>query len=203
MTTELITALITFAFVTSITPGPNNLMLMTSGINFGFNRTLPHMMGVAIGFTFMIAMIGIGLKEVFDAFPISYQILKIISVVFLSYLAWKIANAAPLKKDQSEITAKPLSFIQAAAFQWINPKAWIMAVSAIGTYTTSDQTIWSMILVAIIFGAINMPSISIWVAMGTKLQRFLNSSLRLKIFNISAAALLIFSLAPVLISGFS
>ncbi len=203
MTIELITALIAFAFVTSITPGPNNLMLMTSAINFGFRRTLPHMLGVALGFTFMIAMIGLGLKEIFDAFPISYQILKIISVIFLSYLAWKIANAAPLKKNGNNNTTKPLNFLQAAAFQWINPKAWIMAVSAIGTYTTSDQTMLGMILVAVIFGAINLPSISIWVAMGTKLQSFLNSALRLRIFNVTAALLLIFSLAPVLLSGFS
>lgn len=202
MTIELITALIAFAFVTSITPGPNNLMLMASGINFGFKLTLPHMMGVAIGFTFMIAMIGIGLKEVFDALPITYQILKIISMIFLSYLAWKIANAAPTKTN-TETTSKPLSFIQAAAFQWINPKAWIMAVSAIGTYTVSDQTFWSMIWVAIIFGAINLPSISLWVAMGTQLQKFLNSTLRLRIFNISAALLLILSMVPVLLKGFT
>lgn len=203
MTLDLISALIAFAFVTSITPGPNNLMLMASGINFGFNRTLPHMMGVAIGFTFMMAMIGIGLKEVFDTFPITYQILKIISAIFLSYLAWKIANTAPLHQDNNQKESEPLSFIQAAAFQWINPKAWIMAVSAIGTYTPSGQSFWDMILVALIFGAINLPSVSIWVAMGTQLQRFLNSPLRLKIFNISTALLLILSLVPVLLNGFS
>ena len=200
MTIDLITALIAFAFVTSITPGPNNLMLMASSINFGFSRTLPHMMGVAIGFTFMIGMIGIGLKEVFDAFPMSYTILKIISVIFLSYLAWKIANAAPLQKNSNHENSKPLNFIQAAAFQWINPKAWIMAISAIGTYTPNEQTIYSILAVAIIFGAINLPSVSIWVGMGTQLQRILNNTLRLKIFNITAALLLIFSLIPVLLN---
>lgn len=203
MTLELITALITFAFVTSITPGPNNLMLMASGINFGFRRTLPHMMGVGIGFTFMIAIIGIGLKEVFDAFPIAYEILKIISIIFLSYLAWKIANAAPLKKKNNVENSRPLNFLQAAAFQWVNPKAWIMSVSAIGTYTTDDQTFLGMIFVALIFGAINLPSVSLWVITGTKLQMFLNNPRRLKIFNVTAAILLMASLAPVLLKGFS
>ena len=198
MTLDLITALIAFAFVTSITPGPNNLMLMISGTNFGFSRTIPHMMGVAIGFTFMIGMIGVGLKEMFDAFPMSYNILKIISVIFLTYLAWKIANAAPLNKDDVKKNAKPLNFLQAAAFQWINPKAWIMAVSAIGTYTSGSESMMNIILVALIFGAINLPSVSLWVCMGTQLQRILNSSIRLKIFNISAALLLIGSLYPVI-----
>jgi threonine/homoserine/homoserine lactone efflux protein len=198
MTLELITALIAFAFVSSITPGPNNLMLMASGINFGFTRTFPHMMGVALGFTLMIGLIGIGLKEVFDTYPITYSLLKIISILFLSYLAWKIATAAPLDKNSSKKNVKPLSFVQAAAFQWINPKAWIMAVSAIGTYTPSEQTIYSILIVAGIFGIVNLPSISAWVCMGTQLQRVLNNPLRLRIFNISAALLLVGSLYPVI-----
>jgi threonine/homoserine/homoserine lactone efflux protein len=173
-------------------------MLMASGINFGFARTFPHMMGVALGFTLMISLIGIGLKEVFDAYPVTYSLLKSISILFLSYLAWKIATAAPLNKNADIKDVKPLNFIQAAAFQWINPKAWIMAVSAIGTYTPSEQTIYSILIVAGIFGAINLPSISAWVCMGTQLQRVLNNPLRLRIFNIAAALLLMGSLYPVI-----
>ena len=201
MTLDLITALMAFAFVTSITPGPNNLMLMASGINYGFTRTLPHMMGVAIGFTLMIGLIGIGLKEVFDAYPLTYTTLRIISIIFLGYLAWKIASTSPSNKKENLTNTKPLSFTQAAAFQWINPKAWIMAVNAIGTYTPSEQTTYSIMIIAGIFGAINLPSVSIWVGMGTQLQRVLNNPLRLRIFNITAALLLIGSLYPVILGS--
>ena len=116
MSYDLLLALTLFAFVSSITPGPNNLMLMASGANFGFRRTLPHMLGVVIGFTLMIVLFGVGLVQVFDLYPISHQILKVVSVIYLLWLAWKIANAAPPEGDvQSEGT--PITFFQAALFQ--------------------------------------------------------------------------------------
>jgi threonine/homoserine/homoserine lactone efflux protein len=120
MTYEIVLGLAVFSLVSSITPGPNNLMLMASGANFGFRRTVPHMLGVAIGFTVMVLLIGLGLVQVFDAFPISYQVLKVVSVLYLLYLAWKIGTAAPAQEDENA-AGTPFTFVQAALFQWVNP----------------------------------------------------------------------------------
>jgi len=197
MSFEIVTALIAFAFVTTITPGPNNLMLMVSGINFGFRRTVPHMLGIAVGMGVMILSIGIGLKEVFDLFPISYTVLKIISMIFLGYLSWKIAMASSMQIGDLNKESKPLNFIQAALFQWVNPKAWIMSVTAVSAYAP-DKTVIGMIVVALVFVLISLPSISVWAYLGTQLQKILTNNVKLKIFNISAAILLILSLYPVL-----
>lgn len=195
MTHELLFALITFAFVSSITPGPNNLMLMASGANFGFRRTVPHMLGIGIGFTLMVVLVGIGLLQVFDAFPISYTVLKALSVMYLLYLAWKIANAAPAQA--ADTSGTPMTFLQAAAFQWVNPKAWAMALTATSAYAP-DQTLAAIGLVALIFGAVNLPSVSTWTVLGQQLARFLTNPRRLAIFNWTMGALLVASLYPVI-----
>jgi threonine/homoserine/homoserine lactone efflux protein len=195
MTYTFLAPFVWFAFVASITPGPNNLMLMASGANFGFRRTLPHMLGVGLGFVFMVAMVGIGLAGVFDAFPWSYTALKVVSVLYLLYLAWKIANAAP--PEPGAKAGKPFTFLQAAAFQWVNPKAWAMAVSAVTVYAPS-RDLMTMLLIAALFGAVNLPSISAWVMMGQQMQRFLTNPARLRAFNIVMALLLVASLLLVL-----
>ncbi|MGR3616694.1 MAG: LysE family translocator [Paracoccaceae bacterium] len=195
MTSNLLIALASFAFVSSVTPGPNNLMLMASGANFGFRRTIPHMLGIGLGFTFMTLLVGVGLIQVFDRFPISYTVLKIVSVVYLLYLAWKIANAAPISGG-AETTGTPMSFFQAAAFQWVNPKAWAMALTAISAYAP-DQTLAAIGLVAAIFGIINLPSVSVWTLMGQQMARFLTNPRRLAIYNRTMAVLLVLSLYPV------
>jgi threonine/homoserine/homoserine lactone efflux protein len=197
MTMQLLPALVAFAFVTSITPGPNNLMLMTSGANFGWTRTIPHMLGVGIGFTVMIVLIGAGLIQVFELWPLTHTILKIASVLFLAYLAWKIANAAPPAAAQDE-TGTPLTFLQASLFQWVNPKAWAMALSAIGAYRPEGSGLIGAFLVAVVFGLVNIPSISCWVMLGTQLRRLLNVPWKLRAFNFTAAALLLASLYPIL-----
>lgn len=196
MTYEIALALAVFALVSSITPGPNNLMLMASGANFGFRRTLPHMLGVALGFTFMVLLIGVGLVQVFDAFPVSYQILKVVSVVYLVYLAWKISTAAAI--EGAAVTGRPFTFVQAVLFQWVNPKAWTMALTAVTVYSPS-QSVTAMAFVAAVFGAVNLPCISLWATLGQQLRRVLTSPTRLRTFNISMAVLLVSSLYPVLI----
>jgi threonine/homoserine/homoserine lactone efflux protein len=195
---EIIMALTLFAFASSISPGPNNLMLMSSGANFGFRRTLPHMLGVGLGFTLMVALVGVGIMQVFDLYPSSYLILKWCSVVYLIYLSYKVATASAPEKKESN-TTKPFSFIQAVLFQWVNPKAWTMALTSIGIYAP-QRDISSVIIVALIFGAVNLPSISVWVVIGQKLQKILSSVKRLRIFNAVMAALLLASLYPVLAS---
>ncbi|MHA3914626.1 LysE family translocator [Halovulum sp. GXIMD14793] len=195
MTYDLLTALIAFAFVTSVTPGPNNLMLMASGANFGFRRSIPHMLGISIGFVGMVALIGLGLGRIFDIFPVSYVILKVLSVAFLLYLAFKIATAAPI--EEGAATGHPLTFLQAAAFQWVNPKAWAMAIGAITAYA-AEQSWQSVLIVAAVFGAVNLPSITLWTTLGREAKRVLTSPERLRLFNWTMAGLLVASLWPVL-----
>jgi threonine/homoserine/homoserine lactone efflux protein len=196
MTTELLIGLAVFALVSSIPPGPNNLMLRASGANFGFRRSVPHMLGVSIGFTVMVLLVGVGLMQVFQAYPVTFRLLKIVSVVYLVYLAWRIGTAAPPEGDPTA-TGKPLTFIQAALFQWVNPKAWTMALTAISAYSPSHSIV-AIGFVAAIFGAINLPCISVWTTLGQRLAAVLDSPARLRLFNRLMAVLLLASLYPVL-----
>jgi threonine/homoserine/homoserine lactone efflux protein len=197
MSPELFTALVGFAFVTSVTPGPNNLMLMASGANFGVRRTLPHMLGVALGFTLMVALVGVGLMSVFDMFPVAHTMLKVVSVVYLLWLAWKIANAAaPGTGAAGGVTGTPMTFLQAAAFQWVNPKAWAMALSAIAAYAP-DRSLAAAALVAVVFGLVNLPSVSAWAVLGQQIRHVLTNATRLRLFNWTMAALLVATLYPV------
>jgi len=196
MNYEILSALTVFAFVSSITPGPNNLMLMSSGVNFGFKQSIPHLLGVGIGFTLMIALVGLGVIQVFDSFPLSYEILKVFSIVYLIYLAFKIALSDSTIENKPSNT-KPFTFIQAALFQWVNPKAWTMALTAISIYAPS-KSLASVLLVALIFGLINLPCISSWIVLGQRMQVFLTNQKYLKTFNITMATLLIVSVYPAL-----
>lgn len=202
LTADLLLALAAFAFVSSITPGPNNLMLMASGTNFGFVRTIPHMLGVAIGFTFMIALVGAGLVKVFEAFPVAHTILKVGSVAYLLYLAWKIATSAPPgskagANGAAKADARPMTFVQAALFQWVNPKAWTMALTAVTAYSIPSDPVLSLAVVAIVFGLINLPSISTWALMGVQLRRFLDDPRKLRVFNVAMAVILVATLYPI------
>ncbi len=197
MSFDVILALIGFAAISSITPGPNNLMLMASGANFGLVRTVPHMLGVSFGFVFMVVLVGAGLVQVFDAFPVTYTVLKVVSVTYLLYLAWKIAsNRKPLRGAQA--SGKAMTFLQAAAFQWVNPKAWTMALTALGVYAPPSPTLMNILVVAGVFGLTNFPAITTWVLMGQQLSRFLNTPRRLMIFNVTAGVLLVAALYPIL-----
>ena len=193
MNQSALLALSAFAFVSSITPGPNNMMLMASGANFGLRRTVPHALGVGLGFMLMIVLVGVGLMGLFDLFPALGTILKLVSVAYLLWLAWKIANAAAPDTD-SGARGKPMSFVQAMLFQWVNPKAWSMALSAIALYAP-DRNLAAVALVALVFGVINLPSCSTWAVMGTALRGWLSSPARLRAFNWTMAALLVGSLA--------
>jgi threonine/homoserine/homoserine lactone efflux protein len=198
ITPELLAALAVFAAVSSVTPGPNNLMLMASGINFGFRRTLPHMLGVGLGFTLMIILIGLGVMQFIEAIPASGLAIAILSAVYMLYMAWKIAttNTAPQIADGQVSGSKPFTFLQAALFQWVNPKAWTMALTAISIYTPKSQGWLAIFIVAGIFGIINLPCTSLWAAMGAKMSVLLSDPIRRRVFNIIAALLLVASLYP-------
>lgn len=195
MTYETLLALLGFAFVTSVTPGPNNLMLMASGANFGFRRTIPHMMGISFGFGLMCFVMGLGVAGAMLALPATGLVLKVVSVAYMLWLAWKIAHASA--PEAAAEAGRPMTFVQAAAFQWVNPKAWTMALGAIALYA-ADRSLWSLGLVAVVFTLVNLPSVSLWAMMGQGMRRWLTNPARLRAFNWTMAAALVASLLPVL-----
>lgn len=185
-----------FAITTCITPGPNNTMIMTSGLNYGIRRSLPHYFGIVLGFSLMVLAVGLGLATMFEAIPILFIILKILGIIYLSYLAYKIASAPVDLLAQS--TAKPFTFVQAAAFQWVNPKAWVLAVGATVTYTVlSDTYSFQVLVISLIFLVFGAPCILMWLWFGSALKNLLQKPQTVRIFNISMAILLMTSLLPV------
>ena len=197
LTPELVAALALFAFVSSITPGPNNTMLMASGANFGFRATIPHLLGVALGFGVMVLAVGLGLGGLFAAYPQLHAILAVAGAAYLLWLAWKLATAKGIGTGAGG--AQPQTFLQAAAFQWVNPKAWAMALGAVTTYVPRENYVANIVLVSAIFMAINLPCVASWTGFGVGLRRFLDRPAILRAFNIGMAALLVISLAPALI----
>ncbi|KPB27671.1 MULTISPECIES: LysE family translocator [Pseudomonas] len=195
---DLLLAFTLFAFVTSITPGPNNMMLLASGVNFGFSRTLPHMLGISVGFFVLVLAVGFGLGSVFKAWPVLYTILRYVGAAYLLYLAWKIATSGPAS-DNVDSQGKPLSFMSAALFQWVNPKAWIMAIGAISTYTPMQGYFYNVLVISAVFALINLPSVGVWAGFGSLLRNVLRDPLGLRIFNGVMAALLVASLYPLFI----
>lgn len=196
MPIDSLLALLVFAFVTSITPGPNNLMLLASGVNFGFWRTLPHMLGVMGGFCFLLSCVGFGLGVLLTAYPTFHLALKIAGGSYLLYLAWRIATSRTL--GQSQAGAAPMSFLGASLFQWVNPKAWMMALTSIALYAAPDSDSLSIFLVALVFGVVNLPCIAIWVGCGSALRRLLAAPERLRWFNGLMGLLLALTLIPML-----
>ena len=195
MTPELVLALVAFAFVTSITPGPNNLMLLASGAAFGFRRSVPHMLGVGIGFVAMTVLVGLGLAGLIEAAPGLRLALKAAGVGYMLWFAWKILNAgAP---GEAGAAARPMRFHEAALFQWVNPKAWAMALTAVTAYAPGG-TLPAMAMVAVIFGLVNIPSVGSWTLLGQGMRRFLTSDRRRRAFNATMAVLLVGSLWPLL-----
>ncbi|MCV6904480.1 MAG: LysE family translocator [Achromobacter xylosoxidans] len=192
---SLLGPLALFALVSSITPGPNNVMLAASGLNFGFRRSMPHLLGVNLGFTLMIFLVGVGLGSVFQQAPVLYTVLKYVGAAYLLYLAWKIANSGGV--EEGEARGKPMTFLQAAAFQWVNPKAWVMAVGIIATYTPQAGFFANLVIATLVCGLVNLPSIGIWVTFGTALRRVLHKPWAIRAFNITMALLLVASLYPV------
>jgi len=196
MALDTFLALLLFAFTTSITPGPNNMMLFTSGVNFGFRRTIPHMLGIGVGFFVLLIAVGLGLGALLHTVPLLYTALKFAGGAYLVWIAWKIGTSRSLSERESG--AQPMSFLSAAAFQWVNPKAWVMAVTAMATYTNEQLYLFSVLLVGLAFAAVNVPSVSTWAGFGSALRDWLSDPVRLKWFNITMAVLLVLSLWPML-----
>ena len=194
---EVLLALAGFAFVGSVTPGPNNLMLMASGANFGLRRTVPHMLGVSLGHAGMVFLLGAGLAQIFMLWPETRLGLKALSTLYMLWLAWKIAHTAPPEGHTTR--GRPFTFWQALAFQWVNPKAWAIGLTAVTVYAP-DATLASFAVVTLVFLFVNMPSVSCWAVMGMQIRRLLTRPAQLRAFNITMAVLLVASLYPVLMT---
>lgn len=194
---ELVAAMAMFAFVTSVTPGPNNMMLLASGVNFGVKRTLPHWLGVSLGHFVMLLLVGAGLESLLKAYPFVYQVMKVVGFAYLVYLAWGVARSGAPERNGEEAT-KPISFLGAAAFQWVNPKAWIMSIGYFSNYMPTDASLTFVVFTCMMFSAINFPSVGLWVWLGAKLEYYLQQNTARRFFNWTMALLLVISMIPVL-----
>lgn len=192
---DVFLALVAFALVASITPGPNSMMLLASGVNFGFRRTIPHMCGIGLGFIALVLSIGLGLGKVFEFFPIVQVALKIVGGAYLLYLAWRIATASGVGTGD-KAKAQPLTVLQAALFQWVNPKAWIMVISATAIYSNAETPNLSAILIASAFALVIVPSVTTWAGFGTAVSGFLGTPKRMRVFNVTMGILLVASMIP-------
>jgi threonine/homoserine/homoserine lactone efflux protein len=190
-----------FAMATSITPGPNNTMLLASGVNFGLKRTVPHMLGISAGVALLSLAGGLGLAQAFERFPWLYTALETASVVYLLYLAWKIGTSSTVQMREGE--RRPMRFHEAFAFQWINPKAWMMVLTAATTIHLHTSLSLNAALMAMVFVVIGLPCITVWAAFGTSLRRYLNDPRWLRAFNMTMAVLLVLSLYPIVAHFFA
>ena len=194
---QLTIAFIVFGAAMLFTPGPNNIMLMASGLNYGFRRTLPHVAGVTLGFSFLVAVIGLGLGAVFEAYPVLHTILKYAGTVYLVYLAVMIARSGPAETDNVG-EGRPMTFLGAAMFQWINVKGWVIAVGAVTAYAAIAAYPLNIVMLSVLLFVIGLGSSLSWVVLGTSLQPLVRSPRAVRIFNIVMAMLLLASLYPVL-----
>ena len=201
MTYELLFGLIGFVLITTVTPGPNNLMLMASGANFGILRTVPHALGVILGHGFMVIIIGLGLIRIFEIFPLAKLILSILCTLFIVYLAWKIAGMKALGEGQEK--TKPLTFWQASAFQWVNPKAIYMAISSQTLYAPDGSGWLGAAYVGVVFIIFAAPNIFMWTWLGVQVKRILTTGNRLRIFNAVMALALVLLIIPIWLDYFS
>lgn len=203
MSQDTAMALIGFAFVMSISPGPGNFLLLVSGANFGFLRSLPLVLGISLGFLTMVFAVGMGLGQVLQQAPVVYTALKFVCAAYVLWLAFKIARSRSMGSSGEDRMDRPISFLQAALFQLVNPKAWAVALIVTVSYSNPDDYLHSLVVMILLFALINLPAISIWAISGAALRRFLRDSRRIVAFNTGMAALLVGSMIPVLLASFN
>lgn len=198
MSTDLIIAASLFAVVSYLTPGPNNTMILASSVNFGLRRSVPHLAGICLGFGFMLVLVGLGLHQLLADNPSILQTLRYAGAAYLIWLAWKLAITRPGADQQTESRARPLTFLQAAGFQWVNPKAWVMATTAVTTYLPDAASAWQVLLLCGVLTLWGSPCVMVWAAFGSAMRRYLQDPVRLRTFNIVMALSLVASLYPML-----
>jgi len=197
MSADVLIALAIFCVVATITPGPNNMMLLSSGATFGFRRTLPHIFGISAGCFVMRIMLGFGLAGVIASLPWLFPLLEVVTAIYLAYLAWRIATSVGV--GAASPRAKPLSFMDAAAFQWVNPKAWAISLGAMTGFSRPDHLLSDMIVSAAMLILCGLPCIMLWAGGGTMVRHLLTRPAMLRLFNVGMAALLVLSLVPGLV----
>jgi len=196
MSQSLLAAFLMFALVMFFTPGPNNIMLLSSGLTYGFRRTIPHMVGITVGFAFMVGAVGLGLGTIFIAYPMLQTILKYAGAAYLIYLAWHIGMAEPSAPEQDN-SRGPMTFWGAAMFQWVNAKGWVMVIGTITAYAAIASFPWNILIQTVISLAMGAVSTVVWALFGTALRPMLTSPRAVRAFNIVMALLLLASLYPV------
>jgi threonine/homoserine/homoserine lactone efflux protein len=197
---ELTIAFMGFAVAAFYSPGPNNIMLLSSGLNYGFRRTLPHIAGITLGFSFLVLVVGLGMGAVFATYPLLQTVLKYAGAAYLAYLAIAIATAEPQRAGRS-VSGQPMTFIGAALFQWINVKGWVIVAGTITAYAAIAPYPWNMIVLALLSLLVGLTSSTIWAFFGTAMQPIVSSPRAVRIFNVIMAILLAASLYPVLSEG--
>ena len=197
MSLETFLAMVSFAFVMAFTPGPNNVMLTASGANFGMARTTPHMIGVVIGYAVLLCAAGGGLGALIVAFPAIQTALKIVGGAYMLWLAWKVANAG--KTNDEGGAAQPLTFLQAAAFQWINPKGLIIAFGAVALYVHPENAVRDFAIMLVVFTVATLGSTITWAGFGAALRKVLKNERHARIFNVVMALLLVASIVPMVL----
>jgi threonine/homoserine/homoserine lactone efflux protein len=200
MSHELLIAFIVFAVVMFITPGPNNIMVLSSGLTYGFRRTMPHIAGITVGFAFMIAAVGVGFGAIFVAYPVLQTVLKYAGAAYLIYLAVAIAMSGPPKAEQAA-TRRPMTFLGAAMFQWVNVKGWVMVIGTMTAYAAIARFPWNIAIQSALALLLGVISTSIWTLFGSALRPVLTSERAVRAFNIVMAILLLGSLYPVFMEG--
>jgi threonine/homoserine/homoserine lactone efflux protein len=199
MSQPLFIAFVVFAAVMFFTPGPNNVMLLSSGLTHGFRRTLPHIAGVTFGVAFMVAAVGLGFGTVFIAYPVLQTILKYAGAAYLIYLAAAIAMSGPPSEEGNQ--RRPMTFWGAAVFQWINVKGWVMVIGTITAYAAIASFPWNILIQTAISLVMGTLSTVAWALFGSGLRPLLTSPLAVRAFNIVMAALLLVSLYPVVMDA--
>ncbi|MGY3887984.1 LysE family translocator [Aeromonas aquatica] len=190
-------AVVLFAISASVTPGPNNIMVMSAGANFGIRRSLPLLMGICVGFTLMLLLVGLGFGQLFSLFPSLHLVIKCVGTLYLLYLAWLIARSAD--EVTGDASARPLGFLKGALFQWVNAKAWVVATGAIAAFTSAGAGFYQQNLtIALTFFIVSFPCVGLWLLCGTLLKRWLTSPRARRNFNHAMAALLALSVLPVI-----
>jgi len=200
MSHSLLIALTAFGAVMAFTPGPNNIMVLSSGLTYGFRRSLPHIAGIAIGISFMVAATGLGLGAIFVAWPVLQTILKYAGIAYLIYLAYVIAMSGPVTPGQDN-QAAPMTFWGAALFQWVNVKGWVMAIGIITAYSAVASFPWNIAVQAALMFVMGALSSVAWALFGSSLRPVLTSSKAVRAFNVVMAVLLLASLYPVLVDA--
>lgn len=195
---DLFLAVLFFAFSTTVTPGPNNVMIMSSGVNYGIKASVPHWLGICLGFPLMVLLVGLGFGMVFERYPHLHQLIKVLGVAYLIWLAWRIGSAAPKAIEQGK--SKPFSFMQAALFQWVNGKAWVMASGAVAAFTSVGGVYWLEVsIITAAFLLVAFPCVGVWLVFGAALRTVLTKALFQRIFNICMAVILVLSVVPVIL----